>query len=626
MADDTSSNCGLVVGDPAVGLVAEGWDTFHGFATTSFSLAQTAINDLTKFTITPIDFDVSWNLNADISGYQRPPTPADITVAYNTDAITDPGAAPSTTVDAVNFDTAPTAVLVEPSINIDDGPGDLTAVAPGAAPALAAVTIPTAPTITLPDAPTLYGLSLPTAPSITLPTFDGVRPVLNFDVPAQNWAFTPQDYTSALLNSVTNQISFGLQGNTGLPLAIEQALFDRAISRDDVSYLRAQQEAREQRASMGWSEPDGILDNRLMQVQQASINARANLSRDIYIQVSQVAIENIKFYTTQGIALESKLMDTHLSMQQLILDSNKFLLQSAIEIFNGRVSLFNAQQQAYATDAQVYRDKLQGALTEIEIYKAEIDAQRLVGEINQQLVSIYESKIRAVLASVEVYKAQVEGATAQAEANRVVIEAYRATVQAYAENVRAYEAEWEGYKAKVDAQVAKERIYEISANVFATRVDAWAKMQNNKIEQAKLVLSEKDLDLRGWLGKIDKFKAQFEAEKARIDAATSIYNSRVELYRGEAQVESAAAESNNRAAALLIEENKAATDVAIKNAQLQIEQLEKVASIILEKLRGLAQTTSQLAAASFAAVHFSASASHSASNGQECSTSIQIQQ
>lgn len=621
-----ADSCPTIIGDAAVGLVVEGWDTFSGYASTSFNLAQTSLTKLYNFTLTPIAFDVSWNLSPDIEGYNRPVAPADITVSYNKDAVNDPGAPPISTIAPVTFTTAPTAVLVEPSINIDAGPSDLTAVAPGAAPTLAPVVIPVAPSITLPDAPTLYSLNLPTAPNITLPTFDGVRPVQNFDVPAQNWSFVAEAYSSTELDAVRAQIAFGLTGNTGLPLAIENALFDRALARDDVSMLRAQQEAREQRSSMGWSEPDGILDYRLMQVQQASINARANLSRDIYIQVSQVAIENIKFYTTQGIALESKLMDQNIALQTLILDSQKFVLQSAIEIFNGRISLFNAQQQAYATDAQVYRDKLQGALTEIEIYKAEIDAQRLVGEINQQLVSIYETKIRAVLASVEIYKAQVEGATAQAEANRVVIEAYRATVQAYAENVRAYAAQWDAFKSKVDAQVAKERIYEISANVYATRVDAWAKGNNNVIEQQKLLISEKDLDLRSWLGKIDQFKAEIEAEKARIDASVAIYNARVDLYRGEAQVETAASESNNRATQLLIENNKSATDVALKNAQLQVEQLEKNASLILEQLKGIATTTAQLCAASFSAVHFSAQASHSASNGQECSTVFQVNQ
>lgn len=621
-----ADTCPLVIGDPAIGLVVEGWDTFSGYASTSFNLAQTSLSKLYNFSLTPIAFDVSWNLNPDIQGYVRPTAPADITAAYDTTKITDPGVAPDTTIGSITFTNAPVNTAVEPSINIDNGPGALTAIAPGAAPSLSPVVVPTAPTVTLPTAPTLYGLNLPVAPSVSIPTFDGSRPILNFDAPTKSWSFTPADYTSALLSATTNQISIGLMGGTGLPAAIEQALYDRSNSRQDVSDLRAVQEAMEERSAKGWSEPDGLLTFRLQEVRQNSANARAGFNRDVMIEVTKIEIENMKFYVSQGVALESKLIDLHLETQRLILEANKFVLQSAIELFNAKVSLFNAQQLAYQTDAQVFRDKLQAALTQIEIYKAEIDAQRLVGEINQQLVSIYESNIRAVLASVEVYKAQVQGATAQAEANRVVIEAYRATVQAYAENVRAYEAQWEGYKAQVDAQVSKEKIYQISTDAYATNVHAWAEKNTSLIEQQKLVLGEKDLDVRVFQAKIDKFRAQFEAEQARIRALVEIYGSRVDLYRGEAGVEEAAASANARAANLQIENNKSATDVALKNAELQINQLEKNAALILEQLKGIAQTTAQLCASSFSAVHFAATASHSASNGQECSTVFQVNQ
>lgn len=621
-----SGSCDLIIGDAAIGLVTEGYGLMSGYAATSFQLAQDGLSKLYNFSVTPVAFDVSWNLNPDIQGYVRPIAPADIAAAYDPKAISDPGNAPDTSFNQITFTNAPVNTAVEPSINIDNGPGALTAVAPGAAPSLSAVVVPTAPTVALPSAPTLYSLNLPAAPAVTIPTFTGTRPVLNFDAPVQSWSFTAQDYSDTLLDSTKAQIAFGLLGGTGLPIAIEQAMYDRSNSRQDVSEIRAIQEAMEERSAKGWSEPDGILTYRIQEVRQNSANARAGFNRDVLLEIAKIDIENMKFYVQQGVALESKLIDLHLETQRLILEANKFVMQSAIELFNAKVSLFNAEQQAYATDAQVFRDKLQACLTQIEIYKAEIDAQKLVGEINQQLVSIYESNIRAVLASVEIYKAQVEGATAQAEANRVVIEAYRATVEAYGENVRAYEAQWRGYAAQVEAQVSKEKIYQISTDAYATNVHAWAEKNTSLIEQQKLVLGEKDLDVRVFQAKIEKFKAQYEAEAARIRALVEIYGSRVDLYRGEAGVEEAAAAANARAANLQIENNRSATEVALKNADLQINQLEKNAALILEQLKGITSTAAQLCASSFTALHFSAQASHSASNGQECSTVYQVNQ
>lgn len=620
-----SSACPTIIGNPAIGLVASGWDTFHNFAVTSFHLAETALQDLSEFTAAPFNFNISYDLAGDWTSYHRPLAPDDVDISFNSDKVNDPGAPPIPTQIVAAFPSMPTANLVEPSINIDDGPGPLTLTAPGPAPTLADIVVPDAPDIVLPDVPTLQALNLPTAPTITLPTFDGVRPVLDFDVPAQTWSFTPEQYTSALLDKVRNQVSLGLDSGTGLPAAIEQALFDRAASRDDDSAIRAMQETREEFSSRGWSEPNGVLSARLRQTRQDSINARANSSRDIYIQNKQLEIENLKFYVTTAVSLESKLIDLHLGIQGLLLDAQKFLLQSAIEIYNARVALFNAQQLAYQTDAQVFRDRLQAVLTELEVYKAEIDAQRLIGEINQQLVAIYTAKLQGVNALVEIFRARVAGVQAQADVNRSIILAFGETVTAYAEGVRAYGIEWDAFKSRVDAEVSKERIYEISTNAFATRVNAWATGNNNIIEQKKLTLSTDDFKLRAWGGKLDRMKAQLSAELGRVDTVVRGYGSRVDRYRADATVETAASDANLRAVQLAIANLQATVDTGLKNAQLHIDQDKNIATIALEKLHGVAQVASQLAAASFSAVHFSAGASSSTSDSQSCETQLRLQ-
>ncbi len=624
MADDTT--CPLIVGDPATGLVIAGWNQFSQFATTSFNLAQNGLQALIDFSVAPVNFNISYNLTPDLQGYVRPPVPADISVAFDTSKINDPGAPPSTLIGPVSFDEAPVNTAVAPSINIGTGPGDLTAVAPTPPANPAPVVIPTAPTVALPDTPTLLSLNLPTFAGAPLPTFDSVRPELDFDVPGQTWNFTPVDYTSTLQDELQAQIELGLQGGTGLPPDVARALFEQALSKNDVSTLQAIMAVKEDRASMGWSEPDGVLDKKIIQIRQKALETSGNLNRDIYIRISDVAIANIKEYTDKGITLETKRMDLHISMQQLILDAQKFVMQSAIEIYNARATLFNAQLEAYKTDAAVFADRIQAALAEVEVYKAEIDAQRLIGEINQQSVSIYTAQIQAVLSTVEIYKAQVEGATAQVNANRAIVEMFQAQVTAFAEQVRAYAAQWDAYKSSVDAQVAKEGIYRTAVEAYAADVNAWASINSSKIAQQNLILGEKELDLKGWLGLLDRFKTQILAQTSIVDAGVRVYGSRVDLYRGEAQVESAASEANARQTSLLIESNRATVDTALKNAQLQSDQLFRLTTIIAEIKKALAQVASQLAAASMGAVHLAATASHEAANTQACSTILQITQ
>lgn len=622
-----STACPTIIGNPAIGLVADGWDTFHGFATTSFNLATTALQATADFSVAPVDFNISFDLTEQVTGYQRPPTPDMLDITFNKDAVKDPGNVPIPSDISATFGPQPTANLVEPSINIDDGPGDLTAVAPGPAPPLQAVTIPTAPDLDqyIPAPPTLFNLSLPTPPTIPVRQFTGVKPVLDFEPPAQTWSFEPEDYTSALLDQLRSTVTNVLNGGSGLPVAVENALYARFVARDDESALRAEQETIEEFSSKGWSEPNGVLEARLRQTRQDSINARANATRDVYISNKQLENDNMKAYATLGVSLESKLIDNHLGIQQLILDGQKFILQSAIEIYNARATLFNAQLSAYQADAQVFRDLLQADLNQLEVYKAEIDAQRLIGEINSNLVAVYQGLLQSVNSRVEIYRSQIAGVEAQVSVNRSIIEAFGSEVSAYAETVRAYGIQWDAFKSKVDAQVSKERIYEISTNAFVARLGAWASANNNIIEQKKLILSQDDFKLRTWEANLEKMKAFLALELGRVDTVVKQNASSVDLYRGEAVIESAAADSNTRIANLEIAQRQAQVDTGLKNAQLHVEQTKNIASLLLEKLHGVAQVASQLAAASFSAVHFSAGASSSTTDSQACETVLQLQ-
>ena len=56
------------------------------------------------------------------------------------------------------------------------------------------------------------------------------------------------------------------------------------------------------------------------------------------------------------------------------LDYAKSVLSSIIDMYNTSVKAFPAKLEAYKTEASVYEVRMRGALTGIEIYKAEISA------------------------------------------------------------------------------------------------------------------------------------------------------------------------------------------------------------------------------------------------------------
>lgn len=95
-------------------------------------------------------------------------------------------------------------------------------------------------------------------------------------------------------NAITN-------GGTGLPTAIETAIWDRARGREIIEARRLEQEAAGQFAARGFVMPPGALAARLLEVQQDATNKSATMSRDRAIKAAELEIENIRFAIEQGL-------------------------------------------------------------------------------------------------------------------------------------------------------------------------------------------------------------------------------------------------------------------------------------------------------------------------------------
>lgn len=613
-------DCPNWLGDVAVGMVDSAYTTYTGFAMQSFTAAMDALSALEQFTVKPINFSVSYNIDEKLYGIERPEAPKDPKIKFLSPQ--EPPEPPRFSLSDITFDTPPSFNEAPPVLTLPPPPGETLPAPPGAAPALVPLTIPAAPTLDFPAIPELIDIVIPSAPSIMLPTFSGVRPSGDIPIPVENFAFTPEQYTSALLDKVTGRVSAMLEGGTGLPAAVAQALRDRAYVAVDAEEARAVQTARDEFASMGWDEPNGMLAARLLQVRQNSQSQRSALSRDIYIRDEEIAIENLRFAVTNGISLESQLISAHNAHMQLSLQAEQFAVDVSIRIFDGRVALFNAQMQAYQVDAQVYRDLIQAELAKLEIFKAQIDAERLKGEINQQAVAIYEQRVRALLAHVEIYKAQIDAVRAQGEANAQQIEAYRTTVQAYAERVRAHTAIWDGYRSRVDAELAKGRVYETLTNAYATRVRAWSDVQTSRAQQQTAQVRMRELELQGWRGQVDTFVALVGAERERVTTELGIFNGLIERFRAQTALEVAAGDAAGRQFQLSMEQERARVDTSLKQAELDIQQLVQLVGLALEKLKTIATVSSQLAASSMSAVNFSAGVSSGRNQSQSCNTNF----
>jgi hypothetical protein len=481
---------------------------------------------------------------------------------------------------------------------------------------------PTAPVLAFPDSPDLVSPTLPEVPEITIEEFAEELPEFEGTPPNETIAFVEIPYTSSLMTLLESKVT-DLVGGEYLPLAVSQALFGQAMDRDDMSSTKAVQEVYEEFASRGFdAEPNGILAKRVLQVRQDNRNKRNDLARAIYVQTEQVAIENTRFAVGQGLQWQSTRLQAHLNVEQRKFDHAKAQKDAAIAIFNAYVAKYNAVIQGFNARVAAYNAFLEGMKARVEIYRAQVEAAKVEGEINEQLVRLYTAQVQAQTARAQAYGEEVAGYRARIEAEKARIEGYRGEVDAYRAYVEAYKAEWDAERTRLEAEASRGQLYESLVRGFAATVEIWKTKQDARIQahrenlvSAEALLRQHDGQIRTILAKIDAQKVQIQGQSAQNDALTR-------LFQAEAVVETAAVEADSRAYQAISDRERARLEILLKDAALQIQQVQTAASLLLRAMESSAQASSNLAASAFSAVNFSAGISSSASRSEACGTSF----
>lgn len=617
MAWDTPQ-CPIIVADGSAQMVSAGYDKYSAFASQAWSRAMLQLDALGSVTLDQINPNVTFNVDNSLYSYNRPAKPALPDIQYQ-----NPGDIPDApafnSVTAV-FTEAPDAPAnITPNIDEYAPPAITLGSVPTGAPtpaatafsvdALALTTDPK-PFLTLPDVP----------PSSLLPEF--IVPALPLvpSVPSTSFSFTPTEYTSVLLDKLKAKLSGMIDGDTLLPVAVVQALRDRANAQVDVEELRATQTAYEDFAVRGFETPQGMLVRTLAQVRGKAMEERGKLNRDIFIQEQTVAIENLRFAISTGVGLEGTLIGAHNDAMRLSLEAERASTEIALQILAAEVSLFNGQLQASEIIARIQRDK---AASVLELARLQLDAQKTRGEMTE---GQWVDGMRALAQQADTYRAnlaalQAESASKLAD-NTMAIEAFKTKLAGFGEERAAFTTEWENWTRKWQTNDVKVKVAEMATNTYATRVQAWSQEQQSVISQANLGIALNDMSLRVWKGKVDAMLAKYTAEKDRLSSLVAVAQNLVDIYKADASVESSASEANMRQLMVGIQQEEARVNVALKNAELAVQQLVENNKLRMANMDDIARTSAQLAASSMSAVNFSAGVRSDLSQDYGCRTSF----
>lgn len=530
-------------------------------------------------------------------------------------------------LDVGDMDALPDAPALIP-INIPSAPGMRDIAAPARPNIDTSIDIPAAPQITMPQMEALEQIRLPEFVFPDLPTFDATPPdASGITVPSVFINWTEPQYASEVLDELQAKVKSMMAGGTGLPAPIEDALFARARERDSSEAERAVQEAVDTWASRNFSMPPGMLNKQVGVIREQGRLKAAELNREILVQAATWEIENIRFAVQQGMALEQLTENMHQNMAQRLFEVARFQAESQINVFNARVSLFNAQNAAFETLAQVYRTKLDGAISKLTAYKTAIDGQVALGQINQQRVDVFKAKLDAVQSNVEVYKALMQGASVRAETIKNQFDAYRADVQAYAEQIGAEKVKFDAYQAQVQGESAKAGVLDSQARAYASTIQGLANKADIKVKGAQIKMEAARTKVTKFLADVDAFKATLEASLSQVQFVTTAFGAQVEAWRAKSSVAVADAEMQSRFADMTARTNIAYSEMQMSEYTAKMQSAIQQAQIALESAKAVGQYTAQLAAGAMSAAHVSASisgsgsASSSDSNSTSTSTS-----
>lgn len=463
------------------------------------------------------------------------------------------------------------------------------------------VTIPVAPDFSLPSVGQLTDIIIPDFVFPTLPDFTDVAPALTASAPAAVLPWVEPTYQSELFDEIHGKVSSMLAGQSGLPPAVEQALFDRARGREDVLALKSTQEAFEVFAGKGYSMPPGMLAKQVNAVIEDNQLKSSAIGRDIYIQVQQTLIQQLNTAVERGIAMEQLTANLFNNMLDRKLQIEKFRLEQAVAIYNAEIQAFNIRSQAYNVSAQVYKIKVDAALTKLEEFRARIEAAKAQSQLNQQIVQIYTAQLDAVKTKADTYRATLQAAQIQTEVAKSQIELYREDINAWATRIQADKTRFEAYKVQIEGETAKVGILESETRAFAARVQAI-----DTVGQLSVRRIQARIEAAGQA--TQRYVAQVGAERDRVVAHAEQFRTLATMYSSD--IEAYATEYRNNVALreLDVKQIEAAVRNAIARYEAEIakysgesQRLIQLAELSRDSLKVLSQLSAQLAAGAMSA-------------------------
>lgn len=462
-----------------------------------------------------------------------------------------------------------------PSLSMPSRPDATIGPAPTDAPNIQDVQPPEAPTLTLPNTPTFEELQIPSPPSFSLPSFNMESPQNQLVAPTTVFDYVDPGYVSVLQDPLVAKLLDALtNGGYGIEPSDEQALWARARDRAEQQARMEYDEANRQSVSTSFPMPQGAYFARLDKARQKLQETMSEINREITLKRSELYVENRKFTIQEIQKYEERAIALYNAVQERALNFAKATVEMGIAIYEASIRKFNADLEAYKTEAVVFEARVRAELSKAELFKSQIEAEKLRGEFNQTKVNLYNAQLQGIQQVVNLFKSRVEAANLLAQLQQQKLDVFKSRVNIFSETVRAKQAEFDMYRAGIQGELAKVDAYKAEVEAYAKRVDAEEAKGRLTLQGNEVLVQRYEAAVRQYSTQLDGFAKTVDARLDKAKTQISAYNVDVASYRAfvdtmieGARVRIANQRSNN-------EWNIAALNSQVDRVKMRLEQLK----------------------------------------------------
>lgn len=526
---------------------------------------------------------------------------------------------------AASYDEAPTFSEAESEFDQYPAPSERTITAPSSR-SLDDIEFATYAGFTLPTAPTLDDVTIDAAPTLTIPSFTAQLQDVAISEPEANYTYDSTDYSSTLLTALQSTLDDWLtDGSVGFPDAIWEALQFVATTRIFQVNARATSEATRDWTSRGWDDIDYVLEWRKLEAQQRNQNAANRHAREVAILDEELQLQTLKAAIAQGVVLEQVLINKWNLAAQRLLAAARIAVEVAVILMRARVARFNARVQQYSARAQAWRIQIEANLEQLTAARAQIEGQKTLGRLDLQVVETYGAGVSAAKKEIEAYRSYVRGMQSVSDTNQAVVDQFAADVDAFEAEIRSYAEDWNVYGAKSDAEGAKWDFVDRLTQAFGSRIRAHATEVGGETAKVRTDAAIHGLESEQVRMSGDIFSSKVVDDIARMDTLATQYSLDLE----KLQTENAWTRSMNRIEQAIgrvkVSDDQAAATEQMQRARLRAGELGTAAQAAQVMLGSVSQSLSQVDAAAFQAMNFSARSglTLSESNSRSCKWSIE---